>query len=471
MAAYIRQAERVENMKKCKWYIALVLVFGLVSFISGCGSNTTDNKELSQNQDITKEGASTNIPAKPITEEPKYTVSTAPVTLNFFYTGISEEYFNTYIASNIATKLPHITINAIREGTGTTPQDLIAARTIPDIMYMATPKILPMKDLGLLTDLTPLIKKLNIDMSRFEESPINSMKKYSEQGELLFFPWGIGNYALYYNKSIFDKFAVDYPKDGITWDEVYVLAKTLTRVDGGVQYRGFDYAPANLLGANQLSIPIVNEQHKAVVNNDEWKKLFQAFGRFNFIAGNETAGQGQENNDFLKTQTLAMRAGTTMFQLLMDLEKDGNSFDFDVVTFPVFPEAPSTSLQLVISGFSISPQSKYQDQAMQIIELMMSDDVQRQGAEIIRLTHLKNPEVRGATGKQYPALNEKNINALYVNKVAEARVITKYDELVKPLLVQQYLEFAKGKIDLNTALREAEQAINKKIEEEKAAGR
>ncbi|MFB9756299.1 hypothetical protein ACFFNY_32375 [Paenibacillus hodogayensis] len=56
---------------------------------------------------------------------------------------------------------------------------------------------------------------------------------------------------------------------------------------------------------------------------------------------------------------------------------------------------------------------------------------------------------------------------LYVNKMAETKVVTKYDDTVKSQLVQQYLEFAQGKKDVNSALRDAEQAINNKVQEEK----
>ncbi|GAA3413715.1 hypothetical protein GCM10020370_71120 [Paenibacillus hodogayensis] len=51
--------------------------------------------------------------------------------------------------------------------------------------------------------------------------------------------------------------------------------------------------------------------------------------------------------------------------------------------------------------------------------------------------------------------------------MAETKVVTKYDDTVKSQLVQQYLEFAQGKKDVNSALRDAEQAINNKVQEEK----
>lgn len=58
--------------------------------------------------------------------------------------------------------------------------------------------------------------------------------------------------ATFYNKGIFDKFGVPYPKDGMTYDEAIELAKKVTRSVDGVQYYGlFPGNPAIQLG--QLS--------------------------------------------------------------------------------------------------------------------------------------------------------------------------------------------------------------------------
>jgi multiple sugar transport system substrate-binding protein len=48
--------------------------------------------------------------------------------------------------------------------------------------------------------------------------------------------------ALFHNKDLFDKFGVPYPKDGMTWDVLYELAKKMTRNEGGVQYKGFTFS-------------------------------------------------------------------------------------------------------------------------------------------------------------------------------------------------------------------------------------
>ncbi|WP_374017918.1 extracellular solute-binding protein [Paenibacillus thiaminolyticus] len=60
--------------------------------------------------------------------------------------------------------------------------------------------------------------------------------------------------ALYYNKAIFDKFGVDYPRDGMTWDEIQDLAKQVTAERDGVKYRGLSFGhysiPLTQFGVN-----------------------------------------------------------------------------------------------------------------------------------------------------------------------------------------------------------------------------
>ncbi|MDF2724450.1 MAG: family 1 extracellular solute-binding protein [Paenibacillus sp.] len=447
-------------MKVTKKQTALLCVFGLLgSIATACSSSSP-----SATAPATGTTGTSTPPAQ--TQQPP-AVSTAPVTLRLFVSGVTEDYAKQYIISHVQKLLPHITLVPVVEGKGTTAPELITAGEIPDILFFPNTKLLDFNELGLLTNLDPLIKTANFNLSIFDDGLVDSVRKYSDKGELLTMPFGTANYALYYNKDLFDRFAVPYPKDGMTWDDVYQLATRLTRSDSGTQYRGFDFAPSNYLGYNQLSAPLVADAKngKAALTTDTWKKLFETFGKFVSIPGN---GVVNKESDFTGARTLAMRAGTTSFPTLLQLEKDGNPLNFDIVTFPSFPEAPKTSLQYLASTFGISQASKYKDQAMQVLKLMMSDDVQKEGAGILRLTALKSETVRAATGKDYPSIAGKNLKALYANKLAPTKEASAYDQIVRTALPTYFTDYATGKKDLNTALRELEEDVNKKIAEEMA---
>src|SRR5690625_1996906 len=103
------------------------------------------------------------------------------------------------------------------------------------------------------------------------------------------FPVNIDNSAMLYNKDIFDLMGVDYPEDGMTWDEVIDLAKEVTREVDGVQYRGLATMPATFF-LTQLSLYYVDpETEEPVVNRSEWKQGFETLKEIHTIQGNENA--------------------------------------------------------------------------------------------------------------------------------------------------------------------------------------
>jgi multiple sugar transport system substrate-binding protein len=396
-------------------------------------------------------------------------VSNEPVTITFYNAGANpESYYKQYIETHIQKYLPHITINYIQQGEGTTISDLLAAGTIPDIMYVVSPRIAEMNELGVLDDLSPLAARHQIDLSKLADGLEPTFRAYGN-GKLLFMPWGLSNYALYYNKDIFDRLGVVYPKDGMTWDEVYQLARTMTRTVDGVQYRGFDFTPTYYMNYNQLSLPFVDQTtEKAAVQTNGWKHLFETFGRFYSIPGNE-ADKSRSPADFLGNKTLAMTAGTTLFPQILEKYSKGDKINFDIVSFPTFSELPKTGLQTVAAGFAITPQSKHKDQAMQIIKLMLSEEVQKEGAEVFRLPVIKGEQFRQSLGKYYPELANIRVSSLIYNTNAPTKVVTLYDDLARSVLNTKFNEFKGGTKDVNTILREAEDEINAKIVENKAA--
>jgi multiple sugar transport system substrate-binding protein len=431
------------------WHkIAVLLMISIFVFVSACSSKNAGGGDTAQ---------------QPEQGQTTYKMKTDPVTLTFYNAGNINSYYEEYIAKHIRAKLPHISINYIRQAGDVTLTNTIAQGTLPDIIYMVSPNINAYKELGVLGELDSLIKSHHIDMSRLLDGLEESIRVYGDRGELLYMPWGLSNWALYYNKDLFDRFAVPYPKDGMTWDDVYPLARQLTRNENGVNYRGFDFDPGYPIRANQLSLPFVDPKtHKAVVNTDGWKRLFETLGQVYRIPGNEPGNV----SDFHKG-TVAMIAGATQFPQIIQRINAKEQVNVDIVSFPTFPEKPKTSMQTVTAGFAIPAQSKYRDQAMDIIELMLSDEVQKEGSEILRLPVIKNKEVYQTMGQAYPELKGMNVGALTYNNNAVTKSVTKYDDIAQSVLISKFNQYKKGTADVNTILREAEEEINKKIEEKK----
>ncbi|CAG7651917.1 ABC transporter substrate-binding protein [Paenibacillus allorhizosphaerae] len=394
-------------------------------------------------------------------------VSTEPVTIKF---GLSMGWlgpgeFQKYIEEPVKKRYPHITIEVI---DFTKPENafdkLIAAGNVPDLVMTASPIIYRFVGTGMEDSIEPLIKKFNFDLSRLNPIAVESVKSSSRQDQLIGLPWTMHFSGLYYNKDIFDKFGVPYPKDGMTWEDARELAKKVTRNDGGVQYRGLEPDKSTRV-ASALSYSFVDPvTEKATVNNDNWKKIFELLKSIYDIPGNNVyrlAGDGY--NQFTKERTLAMLASVNNLPNL----KEVPDLNWDLAQYPSFRERPNTGMQVDEWILHITAQSKYKDQAFLVISTILSDEVQMEVARNARFPVLKINNIEQEFGKNMPHLQGKHLKPAFLSNPAKALPVSKYDSFAEGYMSGAIGPVVKGEKDINTALREAEEQINKNIETNK----
>jgi len=106
-----------------------------------------------------------------------------------------------------------------------------AGNKSPDASIVSSVWFVPAASKGLFADLGPFVAKDKFDLSDFYPAAINGWGKYN--GRLYAIPAGVDVYAMYYNKTMFDKYHVPYPDE--TWDlEKYLwAAKQLTQDTNG----------------------------------------------------------------------------------------------------------------------------------------------------------------------------------------------------------------------------------------------
>ncbi|WP_019533250.1 ABC transporter substrate-binding protein [Paenibacillus ginsengihumi] len=392
-------------------------------------------------------------------------VDTTPVTLTM-WASMSEELFQKLVAEPVKLKYPHIDMKLVT--TDKKIPDLIATDEVPDIINDTIASIPKYEDLNLTEDLTPYIKAHNMDLGRIRPVVLDTVRKASGDDRLLGLPISGNVVMLYYNKDIFDRFGVAYPKDGMTWDEVYELAKQVTKMDGGVQYRGFDFQDSFQFAANQLSLGVVDAgSNKAIVNNEPWKKLFENYARFYTIPGNEVSDKtyGKSLDVFLKDKTLAMYVTSSIFSRLPDAVKDG--LNFDMVTLPAFPEAPGITTQVDGGIRILTTTSKHKEQAFLALSAMLSDEAQTLISKNGNTTVLDSKQIMEQFGTNVEVLKDRNRLGFIKNEPASPPPsITKYDASAYSILRSQFKKMVLNRTDANTILREADDLINKKIAEE-----
>ncbi|GAA3407880.1 ABC transporter substrate-binding protein [Paenibacillus hodogayensis] len=387
----------------------------------------------------------------------------APVTLNFFTHGNSMVLAET-IETLVRQKFPHITIRTTKDGKGTTIFDVLNAGQTPDLISYSLGSVQDLRTLRLLSDLTPLIQQHKFDLNRLVPGAVEAAKAFSDKGELLLMPFELNNNAIYYNKTIFDKFGVSYPQDGMTWEQLLDLAKKVTRTDGGVSYKGFQYSALNLVYKDQLALGFVDPKtNKAAVNNDAWKRWLDVMTSFYKIDGNAQAGDEKAN--FLKNQTVAMRTGPNYLTELPAAMDAGLNVDF--AALPRFEGMSAVSSQMNAPFYVIPPSTPHKDEAFQVIAYLLSDEVQTLMARQGRIPIVKEESVRKEYAKDLKGMDGKNLAAFFQDAIAKPAPSTPYDGQAKSIFTNAALvPVYQGKADINTALREAEEQINKFIEAE-----
>ncbi len=393
-------------------------------------------------------------------------VSDASVTLNAAVDSvIVDKALEAAIQDGLKKKHPNIKLNIIQPSTGTTLTDQIASGNAPDIVFTFNGRFATYQDKGILYDMTPLLQTYQFDLNRFEPQMITDAKVSSKNGELYGIPFSRNFHAFYYNKDIFDKFGVPYPQDGLTWDQMLELAKKLTRMEGGTQYRGIDPGAGIAWIYQPLGIQADDvTTGKASVNNEQWKKVFELVKAMYTIPGNEPNGTPIDN--FLKQKNLAMIAYTNMFSQLEEPTKQG--FNWDLVQYPSYPGRPNTYGNASVNMMAITQSSKYKEQALQVIEVVTSDEVQLEIARQGIISPLKNTAIQAEFGKNLNVLKGKRIESIFKSKPVPYPKASPYRSKSEGIVAKYFNEYMNGTIDVNTALSKAEEEINKMLEAERA---
>jgi len=400
--------------------------------------------------------------------EPK--ISTEPKTITLYRYGVNltDEEFQNFFVEPVKKKYPHITLQMVVQGKGMNPEDLLAAGTFPDIIFTSNNMFQAFKDLKVVQNLDEMIKKDSTELKKVQPVIMDSFREYGDRGELVALPFSINVAALLYNKDLFDKFGVEYPKDLMTWDETIALARKLMRNEGGVQYAGFDSTGASLI-ATQLSLPFVDPKtNKSLIDSPEWIKVYKLINEFYRMEGFNNLKQiGREA--FITDQTIAMLplwADNFTGRFETEYKKGTLTLNWDMVALPNFPEALGTGREANVHAMMLSGLSNNKDDALSVMMYMLSDEVQTAIAKSGRFSTLEGDEFEKVFGAELESLKGKHIEAFFKAKPRKIHTPTKYDQtIVRGLTDAAAEELRITNKDINTLVREYKEKADKAIAE------
>jgi multiple sugar transport system substrate-binding protein len=421
------------------------------AMLAGCGGGKTGDAE----------GETARIPADTKPKEP------VELKLVPYWLSMSDREFEELLFQPLKAKYPHITMKLDR----TDPAQLAASGEFPDLFYVANVRYSTFKDLDIPYDMSAMIKNKDhpIDLNAFSKPNIDWIIELGSKGELYGVPFDLNHYALFYNKDIFDKRGVPYPKDGMTWGELLELSRRLTFIDADVQYRGFVPPSPNVFSGTK-TMPIYDPStKKALLNRDNHKSILELIKPFYEIPGvvvnNEFPIKGA---DFLKDRTVAMMANW-LTDIPSAMQAGNIQMNYDIAGMPSFEDLPGVTIHPGAKMMGISKTSKHKEDAYLAIQFFTSPEVQKKINRGGRLTALADETIRKDFGADMEVLKGKNIQGALAVKPAKMIPPHEYNAIIDGLFNGTAAGLATGSKDINTLLREAQEAADKAIAEAEAA--
>lgn len=384
-----------------------------------------------------------------------------------------EEAFMKTFGQPIMSKFPHIKINYLAGGK--IPEMLAAGQSI-DIVFAsigASPTHLIENKLEY--DITPQLKTFNYNLGQLEPSMVDIAKQLAGGTGMYGLPVYTPPSAIYYNKDLFDRFGVPYPLDGMTWDQLYELSKSLTRTESGVPYYGLGSSHGHLAMMNQLSVPLVRtDSRKSTFDTDSrWNVFVDNLIRFYKLPGfadiaSKQLSEPHERNRFFKDRTVAMFLALTALHTPQEL---GN-LNWDLASFPTFKDKPGIGPQAYPTYFYVTSMSRHKDEAFEAIAYLTNEDYQAARLKEGKfLTTLSNKTLRSSFGQNNPLYAGKNVKAFQPDQYARAGSVNKYNGNAIAEFNTVVKDIVFDHKDANTALREAAERLNKQIEAMEAASK
>ncbi|TNJ59882.1 extracellular solute-binding protein [Paenibacillus hemerocallicola] len=429
-----------------RWYKVGILVS--ICFVTACGGKGGES------------GASP-------TPEPKKD----PFTMTIYAAGVKPEEFDSRFRETLERKFPHIKFEYKTNTAGNALKDLVATNSIPDLIRTDIPGLLSgYLDYQIGEDLNPYVKAHSYDLKRFNKVFIDEILEAAQSDALYGLP--VPPYfpqVLYYNKGLFDRFGVAYPTDGMTWDDVYELAKRMTRVDGSQVYRGFSSATGTVLRDNTLSMSVLDPAKDGLADQTKWKTLFDNLLRLYQIPNNKIESTSALESAIFGKGFSAMNAASHNIYSVIPPE-----VDWDIVSAPVHAGGPKLMGQRGPAYWSIANTSKHKEEAFEVIMAMLADEVQLQDSRSGIPTVLNNKSIQNELGKGHPVYGTKNMKA--VSFYEPSMYPTKRQKGLTPvadgtqtnLLNDAFRSTAEGKVDVNTALRQLDEKLKQELEKERA---
>lgn len=453
-------------------FLLFMTILLSIFILSSCGEEAsregnTDHENQNNKPEEVNEPENNNEANEEVPEIPE--MPDEEITL-IFKIPWGEEMFDELIKDAVEETYPNITLENVggavdAEGL----EENFAEGIVPDIM-LAHNGFDILYEADAAYPLDELIELHQTDLSRFREGLIDIVKARDPEGSNQIYGLPFEDFApvLFYNKDIFDQFGVDYPTDGMTWDEVIDLAKEVSGERDGTEYRGLAFQTSwhYSFALSQLSPHGTDPETGEVLfsEHEEFRKFIDLFDELRSIPGNEeniVAG--------FMDQNVAMT-----LQHLNEMKSYSDAgLNFDIVSFPVWSEKPDAGpVKFIGQTLAINKHSEHKTAAYKVIELLTSAEKQTENVRLGRISPLADFDVMSEFLRADLPDHEYNLEGALALGPAEPPVYTEWGPYIQwnpnDFYNEIILEHFESGDDPITTLRKMEETYQAIVDEEKA---
>lgn len=382
-----------------------------------------------------------------------------PVSLKIMYP--SEERFYVKYGNLFMSKYPNVNVEvASMEKVYSTSHNQTAAmeefinKEQPDVLYLWNmDQYIRYAAEGRLYALDTIIRQDRFDLTALAPAVIELLRSKGE-GRL----YGLGNsyyaLALFYNKDLFDQYGVPYPKNRMSWDKAYDLARKFSAGSDknsriyGLQYKNGThpyYFLQSIGGGQQLEI-IDPDLKKVKISAEAWENIIRKTSDVyksgslyldsDSLHDKPVFSDPRKRDPFIAGKTAMAIDDPSLLAILKEKEtRKETMFEWDLVTVPVDPKHSDTGSDFMINDlFAINSRSSQLRPAWEFIKYIYDDEYSR----------IKSRTERGLmTRVKYS--NEKygrNLEAFYTLKPADTLLQIGYSQI--PFNVQHEFNIIAG---------------------------
>ena len=307
---------------------------------------------------------------------------------------------------------------------------LIASNMAPDVIFINN-LYLPIYA-NFLEDLSSYI-----DKSEFFEKTILAM---TYDNKLLAVPRDASNMVIYYNKDLFNKYNIPYPKENWTFDDLLKIGKEFKKHNiFGISFEGNPIFYLPYLMSNGGGI-LSDDLKNIIINQKNSQKGLNFYAdlrnKYN-IAPKKFQSSSLTMAQMFLQEKLAMQLSG---RWLVPKYRESATFDWDIINFP--NGSNGSIVPMDASGWSVYKYSKNKDIAIKFVKYLSSE----KNIKLITKSGLITPARIDVANSKIFLQNKPESSYIFINAIKTSKptpVSKNYNEIIDKINNQNEIIFNK----------------------------